>query len=70
MKNKTTAQKRFHETITTKHVFTENEQVFMKRDWEEYDGIEVGEEIWYPINFQWIPVKILEKSLTHQSNIQ
>ncbi len=70
MKNKTNTQNRFHETIATKHVFTEDEQVFMKRDPEEPNGMEIEDEIWYPINFQWIPVKILEKSLTHHSNIQ
>ena len=47
--------------IQTKHVFSENNQVFIKNN-EGFTPKNVNEEVWFPINFQWIPVvKLQEK---------
>lgn len=66
MGNKTNESHRFHDIIKTKHVFIEDNQVFIKRDSVEYAVSDNHGELWYPINFQWIPVKALEQHLIHQ----
>ncbi|WOD43287.1 hypothetical protein [Hwangdonia lutea] len=43
------------ENIKTQYVFSENNQVSIKTNKEENE--------WYPINFQWIPVKKLSESM-------
>ena len=48
-------QVRFHEIIKTKHVFIEDDKVFVKRDTQESALPDNHGEMWYPINFQWIP---------------
>ncbi|WP_149275880.1 hypothetical protein [Pareuzebyella sediminis] len=48
-------------SIKTKYVYSENSQVFLKK---ETEGDTLTEEQWFPINFQWIPVVELHKSLT------
>ncbi len=45
------------DNIKTKHVFSENNKVSIKGD--------NGENIWYPINFQWIPVTNLNDIMNH-----
>ena len=41
-----------HEIITTKHVFSENNQVYIRID----NSINEELDEWFPVNFQWIPV--------------
>jgi len=66
MENKTNETNRFHEIIETKHVFIEDNQVFMKMDALESVLQDNLIEVWHPINFQWIPVIALKESLIHQ----
>lgn len=51
--------------IKTKHVFTKNNQVYLKMN--KHDPIKNKEsdnqKEWFPINFQWIPVIELQKNL-------
>ncbi len=63
MKDKIDRSKRFHETIKTKHVFIEDNQVFLKRDTRESVLSDDHGEIWCPINFQWVPVVALKKAM-------
>lgn len=46
----------FHDTIKTRLVFSESNQVFLKRDNQEPSLKEDHGDVWFPINFQWIPV--------------
>jgi len=47
--------------IQTKHVCLKNNQVYIKNN-ESFTPKNVNEEVWSPINFQWIPVvKLQEK---------
>ncbi len=70
MTNKVNSNGDYHERIKTKYVFNEDEQVFMRRDTQESALLDKHEEVWYPINFQWIPIMALEQKLNHQSKIQ
>lgn len=56
MKNKVSLPNRFHDIIETKHVFIEDDQVFMKSDTQESNLLDNQGEVWHPIKFQWIPV--------------
>jgi len=49
-------------TPQTKRVFTKNHQVFLRNE-NRFSGNSNHVEIWYPINFQWIPVMGLSESL-------
>lgn len=40
------------EIITTKHVFSENNQVYLRID----KSIDEDLDEWSPVNFQWVPV--------------
>ncbi|MDO6808983.1 hypothetical protein Q4603_10185 [Zobellia galactanivorans] len=51
-----------HDVIETQHVFSENNQVFLKNNCSNNT---LTEEQWSPINFQWIPVVQLQERLTH-----
>lgn len=46
------------EVLNSKHVFTKNNQVFIKNKACLSSGkmIKVNQEVWSPINFQWIPI--------------
>jgi hypothetical protein len=57
MENKTSIFKRFHAAIRTQHVFIEGEQVFFKKSTDELFLEDTKNEEWFPIEFQWIPVK-------------
>lgn len=46
-------------SIGTKAVFSENNQVYLKNNIDNMNGL----EDWSPINFQWIPVIELQKEL-------
>lgn len=61
-----TMKKRFHKIIKTKYVFIEDGQVFIKRDTQESALPDSHGEVWYPINFQWMPIKVWDQNLTHQ----
>ncbi len=53
-----------HDTIETQHVFSENDQVFLKQEHAENNILSIkNKEGWHPINFQWIPVITLNNSL-------
>ncbi|MGB3152473.1 MAG: hypothetical protein WBB27_17595 [Maribacter sp.] len=58
---KSNAFGRQHNTIKTKYVFNEDEQVFVKKKDETTNSI--SNEKWQPINFQWIPVLELHEKL-------
>lgn len=50
--------------INTIHVFSKNDQVFIKNNPDYSDKERVEEEIiWSPINFHWEPVIALKKEL-------
>jgi len=54
MKNKRNTLSNYLEGIKTKHVFLENEQVFLKKEsdlstHEETEAIE-----WFPTDFNWV----------------
>lgn len=66
MEDATNKFERYHSVIKTKHVCIENNQVFMKRNSREPTALEYHGEVWYPINFQWIPVIALKQNLEHQ----
>ncbi len=52
-----------HAAIPTKHVFSENNQVFLKKEKKKI-SMEIHDiDEWSPINFQWIPVMALHKNL-------
>lgn len=70
MTNKVHSSDKYHEPIKTKYVFNEDDQVFMRRDVQESASLDKHEEVWYPINFQWIPIMALEQKLNHHSKIQ
>lgn len=59
---------KFNCTIQARYVFTENNQVYLKRSTSEIEGtISNGnDDEWSPINFQWIPVFELNKELNYQ----
>ena len=55
MENNKKESGRFHEVIKTKPVFTEDNQVFMRK---EVEGIfSEGVPEWFPTNFNWTPVR-------------
>lgn len=54
MKNKTNILNRFHEAITTQHVFIEGEQVYLKKESEESTDTNTNFVEWFPTDFQWI----------------
>ena len=58
MKNKTKSTSFYHAVIQTKHVFNENEQVFLKKESTEafLENTTVAE--WFPTNFKWEPVRL------------
>lgn len=68
MGTKTNSLGRYHEIISTKHVFLEDEQVFLKSNTNEPSNLEIDKEEWSPINFQWIAIVELNTILNHQSN--
>lgn len=48
-----------NKAINTKAAFSNNNQVYLKKNEKNMDEL----EDWYPINFQWIPVIELNKKL-------
>lgn len=54
MKNKTKSSNRFQDSIRTKHVFIEDEQVFLKKEMQEafLETTTVAE--WFPTDFKWV----------------
>lgn len=48
-----------HDAIETKHVFTQNNQVYVKNHSQEHQI----EDLWSAINFQWIPVLQMKEHL-------
>jgi|GEM_PF-1017854 len=52
-----------HEVIETQHVFSENNQVYLKKEQDKPTTSLGGHEQWFPINFQWIPVMELQNNL-------
>ncbi|CAM4312501.1 hypothetical protein ZORO111903_12900 [Zobellia roscoffensis] len=51
-----------HDVIETQHVFSENNQVFLRNN---CTGSSSTKEEWSPINFQWIPVVKLQERLVN-----
>ncbi len=57
-----------HKVIKTKHVFTENNQVFLKKALKDNETTAPGRDEWSPINFQWIPIlKLHQNSLSRST---
>ena len=46
----------YHDAIKTQHVFSQNNQVFLKLDRQHRFQGEIEKEEWSPIQFQWIPL--------------
>ncbi len=57
-----------HNVIDTQHVFSKNNQVYLKKDTNEATLIDNNNNEWFPINFQWIPIVELNNNFNHQSN--
>ncbi len=45
-----------HTALRTRHVFIENDQVFLKKSQNSNEEFFLEQEEWCPINFQWIPI--------------
>ncbi|MFS4491949.1 hypothetical protein [Maribacter sp. 2308TA10-17] len=58
MKNKNNIAKRFHAAIRTKHVFIEDEQVFLKKETQETFLEDTNVAEWFPTDFKWEPVRL------------
>lgn len=56
MENKTNLFKRFHTSIRTQHVFIEDEQVYLKKEFKESGDSDSNFAEWFPTDFQWIPI--------------
>ncbi|MDL5513511.1 hypothetical protein QSE00_16920 [Arenibacter sp. M-2] len=71
MKNRTnTLCSICHDVIETQHVFSEDNQVFIKRNRVESSNGSILKDQWYPINFQWVSDMELRKNLALQSNME
>lgn len=57
-----------HDVIRTRHVFAEKNQVYLKKEQKKESISENFEEIWSPINFQWIADLETRNTLIHYSN--
>lgn len=57
MNNEISASSRFHEVIETKHVYIEDEQVFLKRRRQEVGVEDSTVAEWFPTDFKWEPVR-------------
>ncbi|WP_299534187.1 hypothetical protein [Ulvibacterium sp.] len=55
-----------HEVIETQHVFSENNQVYLKKGNTSHSITLKNHEQWFPVNFQWIPVMELKNNLENQ----
>ena len=53
--------------IQTTHVFTNDEQVFLKREIPKSSSLKYHGEVWYPINFQWVSVIETRNNSIYQS---
>ncbi|MBU2904025.1 hypothetical protein KO529_04445 [Arenibacter algicola] len=58
-----------HDVIETQHVFSEDNQVFLKRNMIESSNGKTLKDQWYPINFQWVSDMELRNNLALQSNL-
>lgn len=43
-----------HDVIETQHVFSENNQVYLKENNKNTSNIKTIDDEWFPINFYWI----------------
>lgn len=59
-----------HDVIETKHVFSEDNQVFLKRNLVESSNGTILKDQWFPINFQWASEMELRQNLFQQSNME
>ena len=59
----------YRTTLKTRHVFIEGNQVFLKGDPQESTSQTNQEEIWYPVDFQWIQVAQQEQNLIVHSKL-
>lgn len=46
----------FHHLIETKHVFNEDDQVFMRKTVEKEYLLKTPTKEWHPIQLTWVPV--------------
>lgn len=58
MKNIQITSNRISNGIQTKHVFIEDEQVFLKKDVQETLVADTNTAEWFPTDFKWIPVSV------------
>jgi hypothetical protein len=59
-----------HDVIETQHVFSEDNQVFLKRSMVEPSNGTILRDEWFPINFQWVSDMELRNSLRLQSHLE
>ncbi|NAS13571.1 hypothetical protein [Poritiphilus flavus] len=56
--------------LAAQHVFTENNEVFIKKTTAKGQSAGRMEETeWFPVNFQWIPVMELRRKMRYESNL-
>ncbi len=56
--------------LAAQHVFTENNEVFIKKTAATDQSASRTEETeWFPVNFQWIPVMELRRKMRFESNL-
>jgi hypothetical protein len=57
-----------HDVIETQHVFSKNNQVYLKKGNTTSPSITLkNNDQWFPVNFQWMPVMELKNNLENQS---
>ncbi|MEZ4970914.1 MAG: hypothetical protein R2814_14890 [Flavobacteriaceae bacterium] len=59
-----------HDVIETQHVFSEDNQVFIKKSRVGSPNGTILKDEWFPINFQWISDTELRKNIALQSNME
>ena len=56
MENNKSESGQFQQVIKTKHVFIDNQKVFIRSEEEELSLHDVAE--WFPTDFNWAPVRL------------
>jgi len=57
-----------HDIIDKQHVFSKNNQVYLKQITNEGFFLNQNNDEWFPINFQWVSPIELQNNFNHQSN--
>lgn len=59
-----------HDVIQTQHVFSKDNQVFLKGNIVESSNGKIIQDQWFPINFLWVSDMELRQNLIQQSNME